>query len=64
MQKFGSVATIERQELYISNAKLTHLIRAKRRYGQYCEELLLDFFGATKVLRLTIGLRTGNLLQT
>jgi hypothetical protein len=48
-QRFGAVATLGRQEVQINNRKLALFFQLKRSYGPYCERLLLDFFGATKV---------------
>jgi hypothetical protein len=48
-QPLGSVATIGRQGLHISKAKLRSIFPSARNCGPYCEELLIDFLGATKV---------------
>jgi hypothetical protein len=48
-QPLGSVATIGRQGLHISKAKLRSIFPSARNYGPYCEELLIDLLGATKV---------------
>jgi hypothetical protein len=51
-QPLGSVATIGRQGLHINNSKLHAIflrIPSERNYGPYCEELLIDLLGATKV---------------
>ena len=48
-QPLGSVATIGRQGLHISEAKLRSIFPSARNYGPYCEEMLIDLLGATKV---------------
>ncbi len=49
LQKFGAVATIGRQGLHITDGKLGEFFPLKHSYGPFCEQLLVDFFGATKV---------------
>ena len=49
-QPLGSVATIGRQGLHISKAKLRSIFPSARNYGPYCEALLIDLLGATKVV--------------
>jgi hypothetical protein len=48
-QPLGSAATIGRQGPHISKAKLRSIFPSERNYGPYCEELLIDLLGATKV---------------
>jgi hypothetical protein len=48
-QPLGSVATIGRQGLHISKSKLHVILPSARSYGPYCEELLIDLLGATRV---------------
>jgi hypothetical protein len=48
-QPLGSVATIGRQGLHVTSAKLRPIFPSARNYGPYCEELLIDLLGATKV---------------
>jgi hypothetical protein len=48
-QPLGSVATVGRQGLHVSSAKLRPIFPSARNYGPYCEELLIELLGATKV---------------
>jgi len=48
-QPLGSVATIGRQGIDISKAKLRSIFPSARNYGRYCEELLINLLDATKV---------------
>jgi hypothetical protein len=48
-QRLGSVATMGRQGLHITKAKLRSIFPSAPNYGLYCEELLIDLLGATKV---------------
>jgi hypothetical protein len=50
-QEFGKVATIGRQTLILSRSRLASLLNSKRGeyFAPYCEDLLMKYFGATKV---------------
>lgn len=48
---FGATATIGRQNIHISDSALQNALRlsVNKRYGPFCEELLIENFGASSV---------------
>jgi len=48
----GDVATLGRQNVHVNNAMLQEILglAVEKRYGPYCEDMLLEQFGATSVV--------------
>jgi hypothetical protein len=59
LKDFGQTMTIGRQGLYVAESSIRHTLALASDYknGTYCDQLLLDQFGASKVDSRFLALR-------